>query len=107
MRMKKETLEKRIKMTDELIKRKDFTKALELAGRSRLSGYLITRTTVIQKYNTSKVKLRNVQFREVKNPHFSSAASMKLYLIAEIESLFSRRDSHAQTFPEFLVHPIQ
>lgn len=93
MNIKKETVEKRMKMTDEFIGNKKFTEALELAGRSRLKGYLITQTRAIQLYKTSKVKLDAVQCREVKNPHFSKAASMKLYLIAEIESIFPKRAS--------------
>jgi len=91
MNIKKETLEKRKKMTNELITQKKFHEALELAGRSQLRGYLITQTTVIERYKTSKKKLEQVHCREVKNPHFSKAASMKLYLIAEIESIFPKR----------------
>ena len=107
MRMKKETLEKRIKATDELISKKNYTEALELAGRSHLTGYLITQTTVIKKYKTSKMKLRDVKFLEVNNPHFSCASSMKLYLIAEIESLFAKRVSKTQSTPEILANSIQ
>jgi hypothetical protein len=77
-------------MTDELIKRKDFTKALELAGRSRLRGYMITQTMVIQRYAASKKKWEGMRCWDVP-PHFSKAAIMKWYLIAEIELIFAKR----------------
>lgn len=74
---------------DNLLDKKDYVKALDIVRRYRTKGYTITRTTAIKEHNLNIEQLSKLNSLEVRNPHFSTASPMVLYLKQEINNYFN------------------
>jgi len=96
MNIKAATIEKYRNQVDVLIQNGNFKSALDIASRYPLGvgstkSYVICKTRLLNEYNVSEGDLNALNVIEKKNPHYSSAANMKLYLEAEVQSLFKLR----------------
>lgn len=66
-----------------------FTICKECKSKSKYS--LITKSTVKTKYFLSDDDLENIDYDEKKNPHYSSASPMKLYLEKDVKRYFLKK----------------
>ena len=73
------------KFIDERLDLKMYDEALDLIRRFRVKEYTVTRTTAKKDHKLPEKVIDKLHSFEVKNPHYSCAAPMKLYLKAEIE----------------------
>ena len=62
-----------------------FDEALNLVLRFKVKGFTITHSTIKRDYKLPNNLIENLSFRAVKNPHYSSAAPMKLYLTCQVQ----------------------
>jgi ribosomal protein S13 len=99
MNIKHSTIEKLRNQVDNLIETGNFKSALDIASRYPLGigsskSYVICKSRLINEYKVSEIDLNKLNVIERKNPHYSSAANMKLYLEAEVECLIERRKNN-------------
>lgn len=66
------------------IDNKDFSEALNLVSRFKVSGWTITKSRAINEYGISKKSIEGLNHVLVANPYYRKAGDMKLYLIAEV-----------------------
>jgi len=92
MYIKQSTIEKYQKLVDELIVAKNWEEALELASRFLPGkGYVICKTRLFAEYKVSNDDLTNIAHKIKRNPHFSNASDMILFLEAEVKEKFHRK----------------
>lgn len=99
MNIKQSTIEKLRNEVDQLIETENFKSALDIASRYPLSigsskSYVICKSRLMNEYEVSEIDLNKLNVVERKNPHYSLAANMKLYLEAEVQCLFKRRKNN-------------
>lgn len=92
MKRKQSTIEKYQKLVDILIDAKDWGEALELASRFVPGkGYIICKTRLKSEYKIKEEDLKTLTHKIKKNPHYTSAAEMVLFLKAEVDEKFLRK----------------
>ena len=64
-----------------------YTEALELINKYKVNKLTVTKSTLKGKYGLKPKDIESLSYIEVDNPHFKSAAPMKLYLRAEAHRL--------------------
>jgi hypothetical protein len=69
---------------------REYGEALDLVGRFKASGFTATYTTLKKKYKLTEKQIEGLEFREVKNPHYSTASRMRFYLIKQVELIKSQ-----------------
>jgi hypothetical protein len=69
----------------------EYGEALELVGRFKVSGFTATYTTLKKKYKLSENQIESLEFREVKNPRYSTASPMRMYLIKQVKLIQSHK----------------
>jgi hypothetical protein len=94
MNVKQTTIEKYRVQVIKLISEYEYKKALELASkfpfsRGNRGGFIICKTRLMEEYNIEENQLINLNVIEKKNPHYSTASPMKLYLEDEVRLKFS------------------
>lgn len=89
MNIKQSTIDKYQKLVDILIDAKDWEKALELASRFVPGkGYIIGKTRLKSEYKIKEEDLKTLSHKIKKNPRYTSAAEMVLFLEAEVKEKF-------------------
>jgi hypothetical protein len=92
MNIKQSTIEKYQKVFNELIDTKDWGEALALASRFlRGKGYLICKTRLKCEYKIKEEDLKTLAQIIKKNPRYTSAAEMVLFLEDEVKEKFHRK----------------
>jgi hypothetical protein len=91
MRIKKETITKYQEQVKGFIDKGDFKSALDIASRYPLD-FVICKTRLMKQYKVCQEDLIKLNVIEKKNPHYTSAPPMKLYLEAEVKSLFQLKE---------------
>lgn len=96
MQIRRDTIEKYILQVEDLIRCQRFKEALDIASRYPLKlddgiGYVITKTRLLNQYKIRPDELALLNFVEKKNPHYSSAPKMILFLEQEVETKFELR----------------
>ena len=77
---------------DQFIENKDFKAALDIAGRYPLKkGHVICQTTALDEFIVTKENLLKTNHLLKKNPRYEVAGDMKIFLVAELETLFQRK----------------
>lgn len=74
------------------LNRRWYTRALTLIAKYRLPGYCITQTRAKTEFKLTDKQLSKFKFIEAKNPHYSSAPPMKLYLLKQIIDTITRTE---------------
>ena len=97
MNIKQTTIEKNREMVIKLISENEYKKALELAtkypfGGKNGGGFIICKTRLMSEYNIKENQLIDLNVIEKKNPHYSKASAMKLYLEEEVRLKFSLKE---------------
>ena len=96
MNIKQSTIEKYQKVVNELIDSKDWEKALELASRFVPGkGYIIGKTRLKSEYKIKEEDLKTLSHKIKKNPRYTSAAEMVLFLEAEVKEKFHTKKKSA------------
>lgn len=67
----------------------DFNQALDLIYRYRVKGYTLTQSSVKKEYKFKPKQFEQLAVLEVKNPHYSTSAPMRLYLKSQVETIAS------------------
>lgn len=96
MNIKKETIEKYRKVVEELIKKCDFKKGLEIASKYPLSQYgknsfVITKTRLLNQYVIKIDDLSTLNSIEKCNPHYRVANKMILFFEPEVKTRFKQK----------------
>ncbi len=92
MNIKKSTLNSYKRQVEMYIANNNFNAALDLAAKYPLiKGYTICQTKALSEFKVKKDNLLNVYHVQKENPYYSSASGMRLFLVAELETLFERR----------------
>ena len=95
MNIKQSTIDKYQKLVDILIDAKDWEKALELASRFVPGkGYIIGKTRLKSEYKIKEEDLKTLSHKIKKNPRYTSAAEMVLFLEAEVKEKFHRKQKN-------------
>jgi len=93
MRMKIENRLKYINEVEKYTKRRWYKNALAIAGKYALNkGFIICQTRALDEYIVSKKNLIKVQHIEKRNPRFRNAANMKIFLVAELDNKFPKKE---------------
>lgn len=71
----------------ELENQSKYTLALELVRRYKPKDVTVTKGTLKKEYGLKNTEIEKMTFLKVDNPHFSSAAPMKLYLKSEAKKI--------------------
>ena len=93
MNLRSERKQELSNQVDELLKNKKYEKARDIVNYYKLKDYQICLTTLRQQYYyTYKAEREiNLNYAEMENPHYSSAAPMRLYLEAEAKDVLRKR----------------
>jgi hypothetical protein len=92
MRIKQTTIDNYRLQVEKLINEKKWSEALDISSRYPLgNGYVICKTRLKSKYKISEEDLLTLTKVEKKNPHYSSANSMVLFLEPEVNERFALR----------------
>lgn len=97
MNIKISTIEKFRNQVDNLIETGNFKSALDIASRYPLGigsskSYVICKSRLINEYKISEIDLNKLNVVEKKNPHYSKASAMKLYLEEEVRLKFPLKE---------------
>ena len=94
MRMKEETRLKYITEVEKYITRRWYKRALSVAGKYPLKkDFIICQTRALDEYIVSKKNLLKVPHIVKENPRFRYAHPMKIYLVAELDKKFPKREN--------------
>jgi len=95
MNIKQSTIDKYQKLVDVLIDAKDWEQALELASRFVPGrGYIICKTRLLAEYRVKNDDITSVAHIIKKNPHYSNASDMILFLEAKVKEKFQRKQKN-------------
>ena len=97
MNIKQTTIEKYRVQVIKLITEHEYKKVLELATKYPFSGenkggFIICKTRLMNEYKIEENQLINLHVIEKKNPHYSTASPMKLYLEDEVRLKFQLKN---------------
>lgn len=97
MRIKQSTIDRHRLEVDNLLSQKKWVESLEIAGKYPLKtghnyGYVICKTRLLSEYRIKKEDLDTLSQYVKKNPHYSSAPNMVLFLEDEVKERFKLRN---------------
>ena len=95
MNIKKERRESLNLEVKNLLKKGDYEKSLELISEFKLSGFTITLTRAMKDYSIDKNELLGLIHLETPNPHYSKGSPMRLFLIYQLDSLYTQNSKAA------------
>ena len=89
---KKSTLDNVKEKIRELEKSKKFKEILSLLDQYMIAGYTCTKSRLKSEFGLKPKQIKMLYYSEVKNPYYSNAAPMKLYLISQVKFLIKCLD---------------
>jgi hypothetical protein len=106
MNIKKSTINEYIRQVEVHLVNNNYKAALDIAAKYPLKkGYIICQSRALSEFIVQKENLLEVNHVQKDNPHYKLSSNMRIFLVAELESLFVRKHKRdkIQSTPDDLI----